>query len=420
MPGEIFKAPVGTRDVLPPESRRWEDLVASFAAHARRAGFGLIVGPVFEDIGVFRRVGEGTDIVRKEMYDFDDKGGRRIVLRPEGTAATARAFIQHRPPTPWKVWYAAPSFRYERPQAGRYRQHHQLGVELIGSADPDCDVEVIVTAWDFVQSLGLARVLLLINSMGDFDGRPTYVDALQEYLRRYRGDLAPEDREKIDTHPLRVLDSKRKATRDVTADAPRLLDHLSPSAESHFDRVQTGLRSLGVPFAIEPRLVRGLDYYTHTTFELQASALEAAQNTIVGGGRYDGLVEALGGPPTPGMGFGMGIERLLLAADAEGVFETPEDRVQVWVIDLCGGDPARDLAQELRRARVGCDRGFDGRSMRAQMRMADRSGARLALIVGDEELASGVVAVRDLREDSPQEVVPRAAVVKHVLSRLGR
>ncbi len=400
-----FKAPTGTRDTLPPESRRWEALVAAFAGAAGRAGFGLLQSPTFEDLGVFERVGEGTDIVTKEMYDFEDKGGRRIALRPEGTAPVVRAYLEHHPTDPWKVWYAAPTFRYERPQAGRYRQHHQLGVEVLGSVDADVDVDVIGLAWDFLSEIGLRRINLLVNSMGEPEDRVRYAGVLQAFFREHLDAIAEEDRGKVGHHPLRVLDSKRPATAAVVAGAPRPAEHLSDAATAHFERVQAGLTALGIPFTIEPRLVRGLDYYTRTTFELQAEALDAAQNAVGGGGRYDGLAEALGGPPTPGIGFGLGIERLLLAADAEGVWREPGSRVDVFVVDVTGGDLARDLTSALRRSGLGADRGFDGRSMKSQMKAADRSGARFAAIVGEDEAAAGVVTLRDLRSDRPQEQV---------------
>jgi histidyl-tRNA synthetase len=414
---EQLRAPVGTRDVLPPESARWTGLIGHFAQHAGNAGYGLVQSPMFEDVAVFQRVGEATDVVSKEMYDFRDKGDRHIALRPEGTASVARAFVQHRPLTPWKVWYAAPTFRYERPQAGRYRQHHQLGIEALGANDPDLDVEVIALAKTFLDSLGLRRVTLVVNSLGTPEDRRGFTEALSGFLERNRDDLAPEDRKNITANPLRVLDSKRQATREVTRTAPSILDHLSDGAAQHFDRVQDGLGALGLDFIVEPRLVRGLDYYTHTTFELQAEALDAAQNTICGGGRYDGLVEALGGPPTPGIGFGAGIERILLACDAEGVLPTPESLVDVFVIDVTGGDSARDLTAELRAAGIAADRSFDGRSMKAQIKAADRSGARLALVVGDEELTAGTVGLRDL-QSREQETVDRTGIVPAVLARL--
>ncbi len=398
-----FRAPVGTHDVLPPASRRWAELVARFAEHVGRAGYGLVQSPTFEEIGVFRPVGEGTDVVRKEMYDFLDKGGRHLALRPEGTASVVRAFIQHKPASlPWKVWYAAPSFRYERPQAGRYRQHHQLGVEAIGSADPDLDVEVMTILADFYAGLGLTGVRLAINSMGEASDRRAYVDRLRSYLVDRIGELDPTDREKVEAHPMRVLDSKRRASAAVVAGAPSILDSIGEPALERFGRVQEGLRSAGIPFEVEPRLVRGLDYYTHTTFEFRSPALDAAQDTIGGGGRYDGLVETLGGPPTPGIGFGSGIERVLLACDAEGVFALPDGSPDVYVIDVVGGSAARDISLQLRRSGISVERGFDGRSMRAQMRAADRSGARYVVIVGGEELAADVVQLRDLRGEKGQ------------------
>ena len=410
---ESYAAPTGTRDVLPPESARWEKLLATFATMVERAGYGLVQSPMFEDLAVFSRVGEATDVVRKEMYDFEDKGGRRLALRPEGTAPIARAFLQHHPTTPWKVWYAAPSFRYERPQAGRYRQHHQVGIEVLGTADPDVDVEVIALQWDFYRALGLRRLVLLINSLGDETCRPGYLDKLRAFLVERRDQLCDEHRDRVDENPLRILDCKRKACLEATRNAPRMVEHLCPECTAHFERVQAGLGALDVPFAIETRLVRGLDYYTRTTFEFQASALESAQNALGGGGRYDRLVELLGGPPTPGIGFGSGIERILLACDAEGVFPAPDHLVDVFVIDVCGGTEARDLTAALRRNGIAADRGFDDRSMKSQFKAADRSGARVALVVGEQELTAGTVTVRDLTSGE-QQAVARHDVLDHV------
>jgi histidyl-tRNA synthetase len=413
-----FKAPTGTHDVLPPESDRWQELIGRFAGQARRAGYGLLQTPVFEELGVFQRVGEATDVVRKEMYDFHDKGGRHLALRPEGTASAVRAFVQHRPTPPWKIWYAAPSFRYERPQAGRYRQHHQLGVEAVGSDDPDLDVEVITLAWELFASVGLRRIILLINSLGDPACRPQYLALLQEYLEARADDLCDEHRSRIAANPLRVLDCKRRACRDATRNAPRMIDHLCHDCDVAFQRVQEGLGAMGVPFAIETRLVRGLDYYTRTTFEFQAGALESAQNAIGGGGRYDGLVEMLGGDAVPGIGFGIGIERTLLACDAEESFPAPPSPLDVFVVDITGGAGARDLTARLRRAGMAADRAFGDRSMRAQMKAADRSGAPLAAIIGDEEAATESVTVREMREGGGQETVPAAKVVDHIKEKL--
>jgi len=402
--------------VLPPESARWKALLATFAGVVERAGYGLIQSPLFEDAALYQRESEGADAVGKEMYDFDDKGGRRIALRPEGTASVVRAFVQHHPLVPWKVWYATPEFRYENVQAGRYRQHHQVGLEVLGSNDPDVDVEVIALGWEFLSALGLRQLDLLINSMGTPADRTSYVEILRTWLSERLGQLDPEDRDRVDTHPMRVLDSKRSATRQTTADAPRIADHLSEESRAHFEAVQAGLDAMAIPFSLEPRLVRGFDYYTHTTFEFVSNALENAQSTVLGGGRYDGLVEELGGPPTPGVGFGSGIERVLLTCDAEGVFPPPERRVEVFVVDVVGGAQARALTTELRRAGMRADRAFDRKGMRAQMKAADRSGAVLALIVGEQERADGVVSVRPLRSDfgAAQDAVARDAVVDHV------
>jgi histidyl-tRNA synthetase len=414
-----FRAPGGTHDVLPPDSARWEALIATFAATVGAAGYGLIQTPMFEEIGVFKRMGEGTDVVRKEMYDFLDKGGRHLALRPEGTASVVRAYVQHRPTLPWKVWYAAPSFRYEHAQANRFRQHHQLGVEALGPADPDLDVEVVVLLVDFYRSLGLRQVDLAINSIGTPGDRSSYIDRLRSFHVGRIGELDPDDQEKVESHPMRVLDSKRERSQAVVAEAPLLIDSLSPEAATHFDRVQRGLTALGVAFHVEPRLVRGLDYYTHTAFELQSAALGGAQNTIGGGGRYDGLAESLGGPPTPGIGFGTGIERVLATCDAEGVFGARPPQVDVYIVDVTGGEAARDLSTELRRAGIGADRSFAGetgapRSMKAQMKAADRSGAALAVIIGEDELAAGTATVRDLRGEGGQTALARTDLVEHL------
>ena len=410
-----FRAPVGTRDVLPPESARWERLIALFAGTVERAGFGLVLSPMFEDVGVFERVGEGTDVVRKEMYDFEDKGGRRVALRPEGTASVVRAYVQHRPTPPFKAWYTAPNFRYERPQAGRFRQHHQLGVEALGTDDADLDVEVVALAWSVCAALGLTQVTLLLNSLGDDVCRPPFLDALREFLGAQ--ELCAEHAGTYQRNPLRVLDCKREVCQVATAEAPRLVDLLCEPCADHFARVRAGLEALGVAYTLQPRLVRGLDYYTRTTFELAAEALDSAQNAVGGGGRYDKLAEALGGPPTPGIGFGMGIERLMLACDAEGVFPGPASAVEVWVVDTAGGSAALALTHALRAAGVSADRSFDGRSMKSQFKAADRSGARLALVVGENEAAAGTVTLRDLRAGD-QETVDRADVVEHCRKRL--
>ena len=416
-----FQAPNGTQDVLPPASARWEALLATYASVVERAGYGLVQSPLFEDLGVFQRESEGADAVRKEMYDFEDKGGRRVALRPEGTASIVRAFVQHHPPTPWKVWYATPAFRYERVQAGRYRQHHQVGLEALGSADPDLDVEVIALGAEYLRALGLRQVELQLNTMGTSADRMRYVDVLRDWLASRLDDLDPDDRDKVTTHPMRVLDSKRRATRAATAEAPAISDHLSPESEAHFARVRHGLTALGIDHVLSPRLVRGFDYYTHTTFEFVPTLVDNAQATILGGGRYDGLVEELGGPPTPGIGFGSGIERLLIACDAEGALPAPESSVDVFVVDVTGGSEARTITAMLREAGVRCDRSFDQRSMRAQMKAADRSTAAFAVIVGDQELEDAMATIRPLRDEfgADQSRVARADLVDHLVKLVG-
>jgi histidyl-tRNA synthetase len=409
------RAPRGTHDVLWPESSRWESLLSLFATHVERAGYGLAITPTFEDVQVFRRgIGEGSEVVGKEMYEFEDREGRTLALRPEGTAPMVRAFVQRRPPLPWKAWYATPAFRYERPQRGRYRQHHQVGVEALGPADPDLDVEVISLAAGFFGALDLASASLRLNSMGDDTCRPVYLELLRAYLVERRDTLCAEHRGRVDANPLRVLDCKRKECIEATEDAPALVDHLCDPCRTHFDRVREGLGALGIAYELDHRLVRGFDYYTRTTFEFSADALESAQNGIGGGGRYDRLVEMLGGPPTPGIGFGIGIERVLLACDAEGVFPVAPAPLDAFVVDVVGGSTARDLTARLRAAGLRADRAFDDRTMKAQLRAADHSGARVALIVGPDEVAEGTVSLKPLRGDGEQRIVQAADVVEAV------
>ena len=376
---EIFRAPIGTHDVLPPDSAWWEQALGSFAQLARRAGYGLLLSPLFEDVAVFDRgIGATSDVATKEMYVFEDRGGRRLALRPEGTASVVRAFVQHHPVVPWKVWYATPAFRYERPQAGRYRQHHQVGVEALGSPDPALDVEVIALAARFYEALGLRRVRLLINSMGHPECRQAYVAVLAAYLGEHADELCDEHRTRFADSPLRVLDCKRPECVAVTEHGPQLPDHLCAACHEHFAAVRSGLDSIAIPWSLAPRLVRGFDYYTRTTFEFVSDALAAAQNAVGGGGRYDGLAEQLGGPATAGVGFGSGLERLRLAWEAEGL-RGEVDPVDAFVVDTTGGAHATVLADRLRQAGLVVERAFGQRSMKAQMRLADRSGAAVAV-----------------------------------------
>jgi histidyl-tRNA synthetase len=411
-PIPTFQAPVGTHDVLGPQSARWEGLVATFAQFAYRFGFELVITPMFEDVGVFNRgIGENSDVAKKEMYIFEDRGERRYALRPEGTAPVVRAFIQHQPTTPWKAWYVTPAFRYERPQAGRYRQHHQLGVEAIGTDDPAIDVEVIALASRFYRAIGLRRVRLLINSMGHDVCRGAYVELLREHLGQHVDELCDEHQKVWNENPLRVLDCKKASCLALTSRGPMLNEYLCDDCRDHFGRVRRGLASLDIESTLTPRLVRGFDYYTRTTFEFVADALDSAQNAVGGGGRYDKLAEQLGGKPTGGIGFGSGIERLLLACDAEGVSNDSllKRTVDLFVVDTTGEDVATKIVDDLRSAGFATERSFDGRSMKAQMKVADKSGARLALLIGPQEHAMGEVTIRDLRSDDFEHAQQRVA-----------
>lgn len=406
---DVYRAPVGTHDVLPPDSERWMRVVAAFADRAARFGYGLVLTPVFEHVEVFQRVGASTDVVRKEMYELTDKGGRTLALRPEGTAPVVRAFVQHHPAVPWKVWYLAPHFRYERPQKGRYRQHWQLGAEVLGVDDPDVDVEVIALAHGFYRDLGLTQVRLCVNSMGDAASRPAYVAALRDHLRTAGAGLGEEFRARVDQNPLRVLDAKHPDWQPVIEAAPHLADFLSPAAADHFARVQAGLDTLGIPFTLAPRLVRGFDYYTSTTFEFVSDALDAAQNAVGGGGRYDQLAEDMGGPHTPSIGFGIGIERVLIAAEAEGLLAPDPQRLDAFVVDGVGDGSATAVVAELREAGLRADRAYGGRSVKAQWKLADRSGARFGVMLGAREAERGAVGVKDLRSaEGDQTEIARA------------
>ena len=384
------------RDVLAPESARWRRFVQVFATVVEGAGYEQIVTPLLEDIGVFSRVGEATDVVTKEMYDFVDKGERHVALRPEFTASVCRAYVQHRPTLPWKAWYSGPNFRYEKPQRGRFRQFDQVGIEVLGPTDPDVDVEVIALGWRFFAALGLKKVTLRLNSLGEPSDRQRYTDALRKHFTTHAADLADDTRATLARNPLRVLDSKRPEDTPILASAPRIDDFYSDAAAEHFTRVQVGLKALEIPFVRDERLVRGLDYYRFTTFEYAGGTLDSAQNALGGGGRYDGLVEDLGGPATPGIGFALGLDRTLLACDDEGVFAATASAIDVFVIDATGGAQALTLTDQIRRAGLSADRAFDNRSMKSQMKAADRSNARFAVIIGADELAAGRAIIRPM------------------------
>ena len=407
---DVFRAPKGTRDVLPPDSSRWLEVIAAFAERAQRFGFGLVMTPMFEHYEVFARVGESTDVVSKEMYDFFDKGDRRLALRPEGTAGTVRAFAEHRPPSPWKVWYCAPNFRYERPQEGRYRQHWQLGAEAIGSDDPQIDIEMIDLLNGFYRDLGLRHVKLLINSMGDADSRARYTKVLLDYWMSH-ADALGADIERAQLNPLRILDSKRPDWQAMIEAAPQLANYLSDASTAQFEAVQAGLRSIDIAFEVAPRLVRGFDYYTATVFEFQGAALGGAQNALGGGGRYDKLSEEMGGPAAPAIGFGSGIERLLLACDAEGVLAISDSQVDVCVIDSINVADVSTLLHEIRECGVRADRSYGSKNLKKQWATASRLGARFGVMYAPREWADGNVVVKDLAT-SQQIEVARAQVVQ--------
>ena len=406
------------RDILPPESARWRRFVAAFAETVMAAGYGLIIPPLLEDIGVFHRVGEATDIVTKEMYDFVDKGDRHVALRPEQTASVCRAFVQHRPATPWKVWYSGPNFRYERPQRGRYRQFDQVGIEVLGANDPYLDVEVISLGWSFFKRLGLQQVQLHLNSLGEPENRQNFVAALQTYFTDNIDRLSDASKTTLAKNALRVLDSKRPEDNEVIAGAPKISQFYSDDARLHFETVQSGLRALNIPFTVNEKLVRGLDYYRHTTFEFVGGTLESAQNAIGGGGRYDGLVEDLGGPPTGGIGFALGLDRTLIACDDEGVFAPSPSPVDVFVVDTAGGLEALVITQQLRDAGISSDRSFENRSMKSQMKAADKSGAQIAIIVGSDEVSAQSFVLRPLRGDEQQSTILRSELIPSIMKAL--
>ncbi len=415
MASPSFRTPKGTRDILPGEAERQRDLVNRFGERARLNGFGHVVTPIFEDLGVFKRLGESTDVVTKEMYDFEDKDGRRMALRPELTASVVRAFVQHRPQLPWKVWYEGPQFRYEKPQAGRYRQFSQIGAEVLGTNDGAVDAELIALAWHFFADLGLAKVRLLLNSLGDQSCRPQYLAALTDYFQSRLDELSEQSQHTLQVNALRVLDSKRPQDQDVIDQAPVMVDFLSPDTGEHFASVRRVLDRLGIPYEISPRLVRGLDYYTRTTFEFAADALTSAQNAIGGGGRYNGLAGDLGGPDTPGIGFALGVDRILLACDAEHVFAGSASATDVFIVDVTGGDEASVIVGQLAAAGISASRAYDQRSMKAQFRAADKSGARCAVIIGDDELAAGTVTVRPMQgENRDQTAVGRDTLIEQL------
>ena len=388
----VFRAPRGTADHLPEEQKYWRYIESKAVEIANRFGYGRIDTPAFEDSNLFvRSVGEGTDIVEKEMYTFEDRGGDSVTLRPEGTAPVCRAYLEHgmhNLPQPVRMYYFCPVFRYERPQAGRFRQHHQFGVEALGDADPSVDAEVIEVAWELMGSLGLRDINLLVNSIGDSQCRPDYIERLRDYYSGHHDRLCEDCRDRLGRNPLRLLDCKVETCHALGDEAPQSTDYLCDECREHWGKLSTYLDAMGLPYTVDHRLVRGLDYYTRTVFEIQPLDV-GGQSTIVGGGRYDGLINELGGRPTPGIGFATGIERLTLNLKRGDVPVPDEPSPQYLVANV--GDNARtaalELAVRLRRAGVGAILSSGSRGLRGQMRQANALNIPYALILGDDEIS---------------------------------
>ncbi|GGQ08120.1 histidine--tRNA ligase [Streptosporangium pseudovulgare] len=417
-----LQAPKGTFDWLPPRSEVALAVREALTAPVRRAGYGYVETPVFEDTALFvRGVGESTDIVSKEMYTFTDKGGRSLTLRPEGTASVVRAVLQHglhNGQLPVKLWYSGSQFRYERAQKGRYRHFWQVGAEALGAEDPALDAELIVMAADGYAGLGLTGVRLLLNTLGCRECRPAYRAALQDFLRAL--DLDEATRQRVEINPLRVLDDKRPEVQAQLAGAPLVVDHLCEACKTYHEEVRALLTASGVTYTDDPRLVRGLDYYTRTTFEFVHGGL-GSQSAVGGGGRYDGLSEMLGGPALPSVGWALGVDRTVLAMEAEGLLGAEEaaSRVQVYGVPL--GEEARRrmflLITELRRAGLDADMSFGGKGLKGAMKGADRSGADYAVILGERDLAAGSAQVKNLASGD-QTAVPLAEIVETLKERL--
>jgi histidyl-tRNA synthetase len=416
-----FQAPKGTYDLLPPDSATFLAVREAIAAPARRAGYGYVETPGFENVELFSRgVGESTDIVTKEMFTLTTKGGTRLALRPEGTASVLRAALQanlHKAGNlPVKLWYSGSYYRYERPQAGRYRHFSQVGAEAIGAEDPLLDAELIILAVDAYRSMGLRGFRVLLNSLGDRECRPAYRAALQDFLRGL--DLDEDTRRRIEINPLRVLDDKRETVQRQLAGAPLIADHLCEACKAYHEQVRDLLTEAGVPYEDDPKLVRGLDYYTRTTFEFVHDGL-GSQSAVGGGGRYDGLSEMIGGPSLPSVGWALGVDRTVLALRAEGVELELPAVTEVYAVPI--GEEARralfGAVTELRRAGVATDFAYGGKGMKNAMKSANRSGARFALVAGERDLAEGVVQLKDLEsgEQGPVALGDLVATVKERL-----
>lgn len=403
----IIQALRGTRDILPDETPLWQWVESTARDLLYRAAYREIRPPLIEQTNLFERgIGEATDVVGKEMYTFEDRGGRSITLRPEITAGLVRAINENKLTTQGgvlRLWHVGPAFRYERPQAGRQRQFHQLDVELVGSADPRADAEVIAIATTLLQTLGLTSLTMDVNSVGNGEDRQRYRDALVDFLTPHKADLDADSQSRLDKNPLRILDSKDEKTQAIVKDAPNLLDYLGDDSQQHFDKVQQYLTNLGITYQVNPRLVRGLDYYTHTAFEIQSADL-GAQATVCGGGRYDGLISQLGGPDTPAIGWAIGLERLTLLLKQLAM--QPDTSMDVYVVSRgeAAEDNALNLAQCLRKAGLAVEMDLSGSAFGKQFKRADRSGAVLCLILGDAEAEQGTVQLKWLNTGEQTEI----------------
>lgn len=408
--------PRGTNDFLPGEVEKWQYLEGLIRDLFAKYHYKEIRTPIFEHTELFlRSVGETSDIVSKEMYSFEDKGLRHVTLRPEGTAGTVRAFVENKlfsQSLPVKLYYTGPMFRYDQPQAGRYRQFHQFGCEVLGSADPLVDAEVITFAVDLFSQLGLESLSVLINTVGCDHCRPRYQQALKDYFSQYKDQLCETCLERLEKNPLRLLDCKEEACKAVAAKAPTTLDYACDDCKAHFEKVCAYLESVGIKYEVDTTLVRGLDYYTQTAFEVIMNKVGSQQNAICGGGRYNKLVSQVGGDDIPGMGFAAGMERVLLTVEEEGIELPVKQDIDVYVAPL--GDAAKEvcfkLVHDLRQQGLIVETDYLSKSIKAQMKTADKAGARYAIIIGDDELAGGNAVVRDMRE-STQETIPFADIM---------
>jgi len=416
----VIQAPRGASDILPEDEAHWTFVESVAAEVSHLYGYRRIETPVFEDTGLFTRgVGEETDIVQKEMYTFQDRGGNSLTLRPEGTAPVCRAYLEHgmqNLPQPVKLFYLSSLYRYERPQAGRYRAFHQFGFEAIGEADPALDAEVIDMSWQFYRKLGIGALHLVLNSIGCKVCRPAYLAKLRDYFQNCQGGLCQDCKGRLERNPLRLLDCKNEACQGLAAGAPRSVDHLCPECSAHFEQLKRHLSSLELPFEINNCLVRGLDYYTRTVFEVQPE-IEGSQSTVGGGGRYDYLIEELGGKPTPALGFATGMERIVDNLKKQNVAVPPVPPARVYVAWL--GEPAAEsalqLAARLRLEGIPALQGLGGKSLKAQLRQANSLGARYAVIIGEEELKTGLLPFRDMT-NSEQHLVHLPELLEAVRS----